>query len=155
MSRGTEMIVGEHGPDGSVHALVIVQRIGPPALNGGLGSHPLCSALAGLTWSRGADLWGWRLGHAQRRTNQGPPRARRPRPGCCCNRGVDVSHLVGAEGAVLIVEAVCSSVGRRHVEFHQVDVLADDVGRSPDLKIIYRVIIRDKVGVPVLDEVLI
>ena len=61
--------------------------------------------------------------------------------------------LVGAVAAVLIVEAVGGAVGRGDVELHQVDMLADDVGRRADLEIVELVIAGQEVGKPVLDDV--
>ena len=64
-----------------------------------------------------------------------------------------LADLVGAEGAVLVVEAVARPVGGGHVELHEVDVLADDVGRRTDLEVVELVVGGDEVGMPELDRV--
>ena len=62
-------------------------------------------------------------------------------------------HLVGAHGAVLIVEAVGGAVGGGDIELHQVDVLADDVGRRLHLEIVLLVFTGSQVGVVEIDAV--
>ena len=61
-------------------------------------------------------------------------------------------HFVRAEGTVFIVITVRSAVGGKHIEFHQVNMLPDDVGRRPHLEIIHLVVIGYKVGMPIFDR---
>jgi len=62
-------------------------------------------------------------------------------------------HLVRAECAVLVVPAVARAIGRGDVEFHQMNVLPDDVGRRLDLEVVELVDARHQVGVVVVDAV--
>ena len=65
----------------------------------------------------------------------------------------DLLHFVGTEGAVFVVEAVTRAVGRGDVKLHEVNVLAEDVGRRAHLEVVDEVIIGHEVRVPVFDDV--
>ena len=48
-----------------------------------------------------------------------------------------LAHFLRRERTVLVVPAVAGAVGRGDVELHQVDVLADGVGRRVDLEVVH------------------
>ena len=66
-------------------------------------------------------------------------------------RANPLPHFVRREGSVLIVPAIPRTVGGGHVELHEMDVLADRIGRRGDLKIVARQIARRLVGVTEFD----
>ncbi len=64
-----------------------------------------------------------------------------------------LAGFVGADGTIFVVPAVGRAIGRGHIEFDQVNVLADDVGWRFHLVIVQLVDAGDQVGVPELDTV--
>ena len=71
--------------------------------------------------------------------------------------GVDgrdaLADLLRAERAIFVIEAVTGAVGRGDIELHEMDVLAQNIGRCAHLEIVHLVVIRHQVGVPVFDRV--
>jgi len=63
-----------------------------------------------------------------------------------------VLYFIWAEGAIFIVKAIPSAIWCHDIKFNEVDVLANDVGRSPDLEVIHLVVSRNEIGMPELDR---
>jgi len=156
------MVVAEHRAHGAVGlatlAVVGEDRIGEPALHGGL------EAVGAFRTAHAPPVLVGRLSFC--------PFAQRleiavvVRPAVAVQDGEDTwrtglddiipairfsradaaRHLVRGEGAVLVIEAVAGAVRRRDVELHQVDVLADRVGRRLHLEVVEFKLLGQLVG---------
>ena len=170
---GAEVVVREHGAQGVVLALVIDDRVGPPQLRRPLRAakrvlrakrvlvvrlalsrsarraQPLVQQrlVTGVpTRAGGMNVAAW----AEQRVRQG--RQRLPLASSCdaaVVRKDALAHLVRREGAILIVPAIARAVAGGDVELHQMDVLANGVGRRVDLKIVRVQRRRHEIGLEV------
>src|SRR5262245_32379206 len=160
MRRRTEVIVRKHSPDRAIvtgfqtcrRGTKALERISKPALDVGLRSDPLLWAIRSA-----ADLARRRL--CGQVCSSGCSSARRDGAEAVCYAPALIHRVdpgadgVRTQGAVFIVETVCRSVRRGHIEFHEVNVLSNYVCRRAHLKIVDKIVIRHKVGLPILDYV--
>src|SRR5215204_2931495 len=73
--------------------------------------------------------------------------------GTVIDRPDDFLNFARCERTVFIIETVTSTVGSGNVKLHQVYVLAKDVSGRAYLEVIDIVVVGNKVGVPVLNDV--
>ena len=156
------MVVRKDRPHGAVlHVLVaglpIQNRIRPPTLSGRLSSTPGMANQVVIIVFIIRDV----AAEAARITGQGPvfrralfPFFEKQSMGSWPElddrtRGIvsgnPLTHFVCGQGAVFIVPPVARSVRRGHVEFHEVDVLTDRIGRRIHLEIVQIEIARNQI----------
>ena len=136
--RGAEVIVREHRANRSVQPVVVQRRVGVEVLDGRLGAVPILEGwglaeetplrgrlgIEGVTFVDGDDL-------------QLPLRRPLVLGGLVefvdPSLGVDgrdaLADLLRAERAIFVIEAVTGAVGRGDIELHEMDVLAQNIGR--------------------------
>ena len=163
---GAEMVMREHRAQGVVLAVFGVEdRVGIPALHGALRAAERTVSrqyfqrqLFGIFRAEALFLQGQAIGIAlaillEKRVGFELER-RISILGCGHVVGADaLTHLFGREGAVLIIPAIARTIRRCHVELHQVNMLADGVGRCVDLEVVQRQRIRQEIAVLEVDAV--
>ncbi len=155
VGRRTEVIVSKDGPHGPVFAQIVEQRIGVPALHGGLRALPLLVRAVRRIHRIGA------VPEERDRLNgqlclvaiagRGEILIR-IKPAGVVDEAEQILNFLGGQRAVFVVEAVGRAIGRKDVELHEVDVLTQHVGWRTDLKVVELVVVRHQIGEPVLDD---
>ena len=136
--RRAEVVVREHGAQRVVDAVLVIELIGPPALDAGLEADLGGCRQGGVAIDHGHGAVGAHLAHRAARGQRGLG---------------TFDQRAAREGAVFIVPAVAAAVRRHDVELDQVDVLADGVGGCLDLEVVLLQHFRHAVGVAELDAI--
>ena len=157
------MVVGENCAERAIDSGVVHQRIQIPALNCRLRTQP---ALALWPESRRPVVFAF-LATGVARVNRTVENLRRRHfrfqrvvrivyeavTRAVVDRPDRFLHFLRTEGAVFVVETIARAVRRGDVKLHQVNMLAQDVGRCAHLEIVHQVIVWDQIGMPVFDDV--